>query len=219
MTSDPHSVPSSDAPHGHDSVEMPQPTVAPLVLALGLTLLASGLALGTVFLLVGGVILVVGLGMWISHLLPGQGHGHEPFVELALRPKPITGHVGGVQRLVEGMPGYRLRMPEEVHPISAGVKGGIVGGLVLPIPALLYGLLSGHGIWYPANLLAGMLVPGIEHKSVADLEQFNLTLVVVAALIHVVVSVVLGLIYGVLLPMLPDIPQALVWGALLAPLV
>ena len=35
------------------------------------------------------------------------------------------------------MPGYRLRMPEEVHPISAGIKGGIVGGLVMPMPALI----------------------------------------------------------------------------------
>ena len=30
------------------------------------------------------------------------------------------------------MPGYRLRLPEKVHPISAGIKGGLVGGLVMP---------------------------------------------------------------------------------------
>src|SRR2546430_8947283 len=53
------------------------------------------------------------------------------------------------------MPGYRVRLPEKVHPISAGVKGGIAGGLVIPLPALIYGLVSGQGIWYPVNLLAG----------------------------------------------------------------
>ena len=40
MTTDPH----TDA--SHDSVELPRPTVAPLVLALGVTLLASGLLFG-----------------------------------------------------------------------------------------------------------------------------------------------------------------------------
>ena len=69
------------------------------------------------------------------------------------------------------MPGYRLRLPEEVHPISAGIKGGIVGGLVMPVPALLYGYFSGHGIWYPVNLLAGMVVPGIDPDR---LEEFSL---------------------------------------------
>ena len=71
------------------------------------------------------------------------------------------------------MPGYRLRMPAEVHPISAGIKGGIIGGLVMPLPALTYGLLSGHGLWYPVNLLAGMVLPGVGRMSVAELEQFR----------------------------------------------
>ena len=44
-------------------------------------------------------------------------------------------------------------------------------------------------------------------------------LVVVAVVIHVVMSITLGLIYGVLLPTLPDIPKPLAWGGLLMPLV
>ena len=75
---------------------------------------------------------------------------------------------------VPGMAGYRFQLPEKVHPISAGVKGGIVGGLVMPIPALAYGLLSGHGLWFPINLLAGMVVPGISGETEAQLEQFQL---------------------------------------------
>ena len=71
------------------------------------------------------------------------------------------------------MPGYRLRLPAKVHPISAGIKGGIVGGLVMPLPALVYGLLSGHGIWWPVNLLAGMVLPGVGDMSDAELEQFH----------------------------------------------
>ena len=116
------------------------------------------------------------------------------------------------------MPGYRLRLPMEVHPISAGVWGGIVGGLVMPVPALAYGLLSGHGIWYPVNLLAGMVLPGVDRMTGAELEQFRPSLLLLGIFIHAIMSVVLGLIYGVLLPTLPPIPRPLAWGGLLMPL-
>ena len=56
---------------------MPRPTAAPLVLALGLSLLAAGVALGTAFLVVGVVVVVTGLGMWVAQLLPGRGHVRE----------------------------------------------------------------------------------------------------------------------------------------------
>ena len=51
---------------------------------------------------------------------------------------------------------------------------------------------------------------------IAALEQFHLTWLVVAILIHATVSVGLGLIYGVLLPMLPGRPMF--WGGIVAPL-
>ena len=35
-----------------------------------------------------------------------------------------------VERMAEGKPGYRAQLPATVHPVSAGVKGGILGGLV-----------------------------------------------------------------------------------------
>ena len=126
----------------------------------------------------------------------------------SLRPQPVTPAPGDVEQLRHGMPGYRLRLPEKVHPVSAGVKGGIVGGLVMPLPALAYGLLSGHGIWWPVNLLAGMVLPGIGRMSDDELEQFHPTLLVLGLVIHVVVSLILGLIYGVLMPTLPRSPQA-----------
>src|SRR5205085_8582667 len=114
--------------------------------------------------------------------------------------------------------GYRLRLPEQVHPISAGLKGGLVGGLVMPLPALLWGLLSGHGPWYPVNLLAGMALPGVGQMTVPELEQFHASLLLVAVVIHVVLSLIIGLIYGVLLPTLPSVPRPIAWGGLLMPI-
>src|SRR5262249_2515427 len=94
----------------------------------------------------------------------------------------------------------------------------IVGGLLMPAPALLWGLFSGHRLWYPVNLLAGMVLPGVGKMGLPELEQFHASLLLVAVIIHIILSVVFGLIYGVLLPTLPDVPRPIAWGGLLMPL-
>src|SRR5262245_7466345 len=114
-----------------------------------------------------------------------------------------------------GSPGYRLRLPTEVHPITAGIKGGIAGGIAMTVPALAYGVVSGKSIWYPVNLLAGMVVPGLTPDEAA---QFHAGLLVLGVVIHVMMSLIMGLVYGVLLPTLPEIPREISWGGLLAPL-
>jgi hypothetical protein len=205
-----------DDPAG--SVVMPRPTVAPMVLALGMALIAAGIAWSIAFILVGLVILVFGLGLWISELIPGRGHFHESLVGLSERPQPVAIKSHAVREMREGMPGYRLRLPTEVHPISAGIKGGIVGGLLMPIPALLWGVLSGHGIWYPVNLLTGLVLPGVGHMTDGELEQFRLGLLLLGLVIHAINSVTFGLIYGVLMPTLPDLPKPLAWGGLMMPM-
>lgn len=204
-------------PDDQATVEMPKPTVAPMVLSLGIALLAAGVALSAAFLFAGGLLFVVGLAMWIGQLLPGRGHWRELRVDPALRPQPTVA-TGEVTRLREGMPGYRLRLPVAVHPVSAGIKGGLVGGLVMPLPAMAYGLWSGHGIWWPVNLLAGLVLPGVGAMSTAELEHFHPGLLLLGIGIHVVVSLILGLMYGVLMPTLPNISKPLAWGALLMPM-
>lgn len=210
--------PVDDREREEGAIELPAPTVAPLVFALGIVLLAAGVAMSLAFAAVGAVLFVVGLSMWISQLIPGRGHVHEPRVEPAERPRVVMPRPGAVARLIVGMPGYRLRLPEKIHPISAGVKGGIVGGIVMPLPAMLYGLASGHGIWLPINLLAGMVLPHVGDMPTAQLEQFHLPLFVTGLIIHAVTSLIIGLLYGVLLPTLPDVPKPIAWGALLMPL-
>jgi hypothetical protein len=218
MSSETPFIPQHPAPAHADTVPLPGPTAAPLVLSLGLAMLAAGLVSSLALVIVGGLLLAIGLGLWIAALLPGHGHIHEPLVDPVRRARRVQPLPGTVGHLATGMPGYRLRLPAEVHPISAGLKGGIIGGLVMPVPALTYGLLSGHGLWYPVNLLAGMGLPGVGTMSVPELEQFRPSLVVVATVIHAFNSVVFGLIYGVLLPTLPRIHRALAWGGLLMPI-
>jgi hypothetical protein len=197
---------------------MPRPTTAPLVLAVGLTLLAAGVAFGPAFLVVGAVVVIVSLILWIAQLLPGRGHMHQSLAEPARRPPGITAAPGGVEHLRPGMPGYRLRLPQAVHPISAGLKGGLAASVAMPVPALLWGLFSGHSLWYPVNLLAGMVLPGVGKMTVPELVQFQTSLLVVALIIHITMSAVIGILYGVLMPTLPEVPRPIAWGGLLMPI-
>jgi hypothetical protein len=201
-----------------DSVEMPEPTIAPLVLAVGVGLIGLGVATTLAFSVVGALLLLVGLGTWIARLLPGQGHMHEPLAPPAERAVPVAPRPGTVQGLKPGVAGYRFQVPLEVHPISAGIKGGLIGGAVMPIPALAYGIFSGHGIWFPVNLLVGMILPGTEAADVKQLEAFNFWALLFGAVIHVVMSVGIGTMYGVLTPALPGPGGPLVWGGIITPL-
>jgi len=219
MTNPIDNSPAPDDPAGSGSVEMPQATAWPFVLALGIALLGVGFVTSPVLLIVGLVFFVFGLGGWIRQLLPGFGHIHEPRVEPALRPRPIAEKPGSVSQLLPGMAGYRFQLPLKVHPISAGVKGGIAGGLVMPFPALAYGLLSGHGLWFPVNLLAGIVVPGISGATEAQLENFHLGALILAIFIHAALSVTFGLLFGVISPTLPPLPGGpVIAGGVLMPL-
>lgn len=202
-----------------DQVEMPRATVWPLVLSVGTALLAAGIITHWLLLVVGGVLFLIGLRGWIAELLPGVGHTHEERVPLDQRPQPVEPKPGMVEQLKPGMPGHRFRLPEKVHPISAGVKGGIVGGLVMPIPALVYGVVSGNGIWFPVNLLGGMVLPSVEEMSNERLQQFSPLLLLIAVVIHAIISTGVGSMYGVLLPMFPQFRGSqLFFGGLVLPL-
>lgn len=205
-------------PHDGPTVEMPRPTVWPMILSVGLTLLASGVAFGPAFVAVGLLLFVVGLAGWVGEMLPGRGHEHEPVHGPA--PEQVIARPGTVEQLRPGAVGYRFRLPEKIHPISAGLKGGLVGGLVMPIPALLWGELSGHGIWFPVNLLAGMVLPGVDKMPVEQLEQFSPVLLAIGVVIHATISATIGLMYGVILPMLPGSDRGqLITGGVVVPLI
>ena len=215
MTTEPYTTPDPAGPAGSESFEAPRPTIAPFVLVAGLSLAAAGLAFDTVFFLAtGAAIFLAGLVGWIGQLLPGRGHVRVEAVEPL--PRPVAAAPGTVEQLAAGRPGYRVQLPTKIHPISSGVWGGVVGGALMPIPALAYGLLSEHhSIWYPVNLLAGMVLPGV---SAMNLDQFHLSLFIAGVVIHVAMSLAIGLMLGVLLPTLPPVPKSLAWGGLLMPL-
>ena len=192
MSSEIHIDRAEQLDAGIRSVEMPRPTAAPLVLSLGLALLAAGVVTSLALLVVGPSIVARRTG----HVDRAAAAGPRPRSRAAgSQPARCpASRAAAAERssiCVAGMPGYRLRLPEQVHPISAGVKGGIVGGLVMPLPALAYGVLSGHGIWYPVNLLAGMVLPGVDRLTRRRAGAVSTVAACWSAIvIHVVMSVV-----------------------------
>jgi hypothetical protein len=192
---------SKDKPK--DTVELPAPTASPFVLGLGIALVGVGLATSLGFAVVGFVVLLFGLGSWIGQLLSVHGHLHEPLVEPGLRPGQTVAMPGTVEPMHPGTAGYRFNLPEKVHPITSGIRGGLIGGLLMPIPALAYGMIAHGSPWLPVNLLVGIVIPGIREASLDDLKAFHLDSLVLGIFIHAAFSVTFGLMYGVILPMLP----------------
>ncbi len=112
--------------------------------------------------------------------------------------------------------GNTVRVPAMVYPYRAGVYGGLLGGLAMVPVALIYGLLSGRGIWYPINLVAATVIRSWQQASPTQVAQFSLEGLVVGLAIHILMSAGLGLLFAVLLPTLPG--QPLYWAFLVGPI-
>jgi len=199
-----------------ETIELPKPTVWPMVVAFGVTLGFAGLVTHAAVSVVGIVLAVVGGVGWWFQVLPEEQVEHVPVRPSAERARPIAPSAAPVERLRRGEAGHRVRVPIEVQPLSAGVKGGLYGGVAMAAVALLYGLLSQHSIWYPVNLLSAVAMPKMAHADLAGLRAFNGTALALGIIAHGAVSVLTGVLYAVILPMLPR--RHMLWGGLVAPL-
>jgi hypothetical protein len=199
----------------HSHIELPAPTFWPMVFAFGITLLFAGLVTHYVVSIVGFVIAVrAGRGWW-HDVIPHEQHEAVP-IDLALRPAPILVETRSVVRLRLGEAGHRVRIPERIHPYSAGFWGGLAGGAAMAGLACLYGLIAQHSIWYPINLLAAVVLPGLGDASLEQLRAFNGLAFAAAFVGHGCISILVGIIYAVILPMFPK--YAPFWAGILMPL-
>jgi hypothetical protein len=194
-------------------VGLPAPTRWPIALALGLALVATGLVTTKKVSWVGAALALAGSVGWFLQVLPRDRHEE---VSVAPVPVPIATSRRKVSRIAAAELRHRARLPLEIYPISAGLKGGLAGGVAMAALAMLYGLLSHGSIWYPINLLGAVVYQRVQ-VSTTQIEAFHIELLLVATALHLTTSVLVGLLYGALLPMLPRHPILL--GGVLAPLV
>lgn len=204
-----------DAGHSHgEHIHMPSNTAWPIVLAFGCTMLLGGILLGFLISLLGAVLVLVGCIGWFRQVLPQE---HAEYLSVEVQPVEIETKRKVVQRFQ--LPGLEVK-PGEIIPTSpliAGIKGGIAGGIAMAIPVLIYGQVTHGSIWYGVNLLGGAGVADWTNVTTAQIAAFHWQWLLIALVIHAVASVLVGLIYGAMLPMLPSRPILL--GGLVAPLV
>ena len=193
-------------------VQLPTPTAWPLVLALGLTFGLAGLVTNAGISILGAVLIVSGCVGWFRQVWP---HAQHVAVPVKVQKFKFTSMRTKVAR-IEIDESHRARLPVHTPSVMAGVKGGIAGGAAMIVPALLYGLIRYHSIWYAVNLLGGAGVAGWSNPTFAEITHFRLSALIFATIIHVAGSLLVGLLYGAMLPMLPRHPIML--GGIIAPL-
>ncbi len=194
-------------------IHVPAPTGWPMTAAFGFTLILAGLITHPLVSAFGVVTLVMGLVGWFRAVLPQEAHEAVP-VELeagaALKPGREVRH------LQVGEQGHRARLPLQVYPYAAGIRGGLAGGAAMALLAVLYGLIGHKSIWYPINLLAAAGSAKLSAMSYQQLLAFSGTGLVLASVIHIAASALVGLLYSVLLPIFPRRP--ILVGGIIAPL-
>jgi hypothetical protein len=201
---------SKDPPN---TIELPAPTPWPLVLAFGITLLFAGLVTSEAVSVLGAIVTVAGAVGWFRDVLPQEAHESLPVEQPAPSVTTTRREVAGLEYAHELQ---RAWLPVEIQPISAGVKGGMAGSVAMAVLAMLYGILNLHSIWYPINLLAAGFFPAALEQTTAELAAFHLRHFLIAVPIHLITSLLVGLLYGAMLPMLPRRPILL--GGFIAPI-
>ena len=194
-------------------IETPAPTAWPMIFALGLTLAFAGLVTNVAVSMVGFVLFIAGAVGWFRDVLPFEQH-----VMIRMEPKaaPVIEERIGVDYLQVGELGNRAVLPLQIYPYSAGIKGGIAGGVVMGGLAALQGLIYHGSIWYTINILAATAMAKLANADTATLSSFIPEAFIVALFIHAAASILIGLLYGVMLPMFPRYPA--LWAAIVAPL-
>jgi hypothetical protein len=175
-------------------------------------LLFAGLVTSPSVSYLGALLSVTGSVGWFREVFPQQREEIVPVI-----PEDI--HLTTERRAVDRLPilpdQLRAWLPVRTYPISAGVKGGLAGSIAMAILACSYSVLKVGSIWYPINLLAAVVYRESLRLAPEQLNSFHADSFAIAFVLHGLVSILVGLLYGVMLPMLPRRP--IVIGGLLAP--
>ncbi len=203
---------SSGSERALRTIELPASTAWPIVMALGFTLVFAGLVTSASVSILGAIFAVSGGVGWFFDVLPHEKHETVAIVETVPTAETSRPQVARVEWKTEEL--QRARLPLEVYPISAGVKGGLAGGVAMAVLAVLYGMFSGHGIWYPINLLSAGFFPA--RVTTEQIAAFHWDALIISSILHLICSSLVGLLYGVALPMFPRRP--VLFGGVIAPI-
>lgn len=205
--------------HGRNAIHMPAPTAWPMVLALGVSLIVAGMVTSAYVSLLGLVLAVFSIIGWFCNVLPVEA---AEFVEADAEPIQIPLHRKSIEHLPVG-PMHRKILPVETFQFTTGIRGGIAGGIAMIVPATLFSVFKYHSVWYAMNLMAAGGFVSWAGQSDQFLAQFHMQGFLAALGIHALSSLLVGLLYGAMLPMFPRWPiltagfiAPLLWTGLLS---
>src|SRR5258707_693938 len=169
-------------------IDLPAPTMWPMVTAFGIALIATGLVTNLAVSVTGLVLALAGAIGWWRDVLPHEKHEHAPVLPPGERAASVQHSPSTVEYLELGEMGHRVRIPAEIHPYSSGIKAGLGGGAVMAVMAVMYGLIKRGSLWYTVNLLAGAGVSSLASATDEQLRQFSGIGLTVALGTHLTVS-------------------------------
>jgi hypothetical protein len=204
--------PMGQSHRGPSELEVPAATPWPLILAFGFTLMFAGLLTSVSVTVLGAVLAVAGCIGWFRDVFP---HEHDEVVPVVPEDLRVTTERRVVERLPVAAEQVRAWLPVHTYPVSAGLKGGWAGSVAMAVLACAYGVLKAGSIWYPINLLAAAVYAQSLKLAPAQLYTFHADSFAIALVLHAVVSTLVGLLYGAMLPMFARRP--IVLGGLIAP--
>jgi hypothetical protein len=200
-----------------EMIEMPAPSVWPMVTAFGLALLFTGMVTSLAISVVGLILAARGSVGWFLDVLPVEKHELIPARPIEQRARPVKVSPRSATLLRAGEAGHRVHIPLRIHPYTSGVKGGVAGGIAMALVACAYGAIAYGSVWYPINLLDAAVLPSMASADLPKLKAFDLPALALGIFIHGTLSILVGLLFAVLLPMLPSRRYAFL-GSLFAPL-
>jgi len=184
-------------------------------LAFGVSLIALSMVTSIAFFYLGSVLSAAGVVGWFLQLFPTEAHEMVP-----VEPEDIE--ITTARRLIQRerhsiSEAPRTILPIETFRITTGIRGGIAGGIAMIAPATLFSLLKYHSLWYAVNLLAAGGFVSWAGASDAFLSQFHIEGLLAGLAIHGCISLLVGLLYGAMLPMFPRYP--IVTAGFMVPLI
>lgn len=202
----------NESPGAPRTIETPAPTAWPFILAVGVALMFAGLVTSLAISALGAILALAGCVGWFREVLP---HQHEEAVPVVHEEIRLTTERRVVERVPIEEHQVRAWLPVRTYPVSAGVKGGLAGSVAMAIVACAYGVLKVGSLWYPINLLAAVVYSESLKLGPSQLYSFNAESFAIAVGLHGLISILVGLLYGAMLPMFPRRP--IVLGGLVAP--
>src|ERR1700692_455974 len=206
-----------------NSILVPAPTPWPFVTAFGIALAFTGLVTHPAVSIVGVVVLLRAAAGWWFDVLPDQKE-EAAVVRISERSwADVPKSSSVVDHLAAGVGGHPARVPGEGPLYWAGLYGGLAGAVAMAVAAMLFGLIAQRSIWYPINLLAAGILPSLAAAPIDQLRNFSKVGLIAGSLIHGTLSLFVGLLYAVSLPMFPrgaswrsGLVTPVLWSALVA---